>query len=141
MVGLRGWAGRSIVLGFSSVALWRGAWAQQPVTVRQQVTVTATRSPAAVGETAKTVYRLGAEELHEYPAVTLDESLRQHAGFELFRRSSTRVQNPTSAGVSLRGLGSTAASRTLVLEDGAPLNDAFGGWVHWNESPAQTVEA
>jgi outer membrane receptor protein involved in Fe transport len=120
--------------------------AQVPVaptvpTVRQQVTVTATRSSVPVGETGKTVYSLGAKELHEYPAVTLDEALRQHAGFELFRRSSTRVQNPTSAGISLRGLGSTAASRTLVLEDGAPLNDPFGGWVHWNENPAQAVEA
>lgn len=105
-----------------------------------EVTVT-TRSSSPVGETAKTAYLLDSAELHEYPAVTLDESLRQHAGFELFRRASSRIANPTSEGVSLRGLGSTAASRTLVLEDGAPLNDPFGGWVHWNESPGATVES
>ena len=45
------------------------------------------------------------------------------------------MANPTTEGTSLRGLGSTAASRTLVLGDNVPLNDAFGGWIHWNEIP------
>jgi outer membrane cobalamin receptor len=111
------------------------------VQVQDQVTVTANRSSVPIGETAKTAYELDAAQLHDYPSVTLDESLRQHAGFELFRRSGARVQNPTSAGISLRGLGSTAVSRTLVLEDGAPLNDPFGGWIHWTESPQQTIQA
>ncbi len=79
------------------------------------------------------------EQLQQFPALTLDERLRQVAGFELFRRSSSWVANPTSQGVSLRGLGSTAASRTLVLADGAPLNDPFGDWVHWNEIPPDAV--
>jgi outer membrane receptor protein involved in Fe transport len=79
--------------------------------------------------------------LYEYPALTLDERLRQHAGFELFRRSSSWVANPTSEGISLRGLGSTAASRTLVLSDLVPLNDGFGGWIHWNEQPPETIDA
>ena len=112
----------------------------QPLQTHDQVTVTANRSSVPIGETAKTTYTLDFNQLHEYPAVTLDEALRQHAGFELFRRSSSRVQNPTSAGISLRGLGSTAVSRTLVLDDGVPLNDPFGGWIHWSELPQQTVQ-
>ena len=112
----------------------------QPLQTHDQVTVTANRSSVPIGETAKTTYTLDFNQLHEYPAVTLDETLRQHAGFELFRRSSSRVQNPTSAGISLRGLGSTAVSRTLVLDDGVPLNDPFGGWIHWSELPQQTVQ-
>ena len=108
--------------------------------LQEQVTVTANRSSADLGRSAKTAYEISQEQLEQYPAVTLDEALRQQAGFELFRRSSTRVQNPTSAGISLRGLGSTAASRTLVLNLGAPLNDPFGGWIHWNENPSGTVE-
>ena len=108
---------------------------------QDQITVTANRSSVPIGETAKTAYTLDSAQLHDYPSVTLDETLRQHAGFELFRRSSYRVQNPTSAGISLRGLGSTAVSRTLVLEDGAPLNDPFGGWIHWSEAPQQTIQA
>ena len=112
-----------------------------PSTVTQQVSITAARSSSPLGEIAKTVSTLSAQALHDYPAVTLDEALRQHAGFELFRRAPSRIANPTSEGISLRGLGSTAASRTLVLEDGAPLNDPFGGYIHWNESPEQTIES
>ena len=106
----------------------------------EQVTVTATRSGVALGSQAETVVALDKGALQEFPALTLDERLRQVAGFELFRRSSSWVANPTSQGVSLRGLGSTAASRTLVLAEGAPLNDPFGDWVHWNEIPPDAVK-
>ena len=112
----------------------------RPSAVSQQVTVTATRSSMDMPATANTVYVLGAEALNEYPAFQLDDKLRQQAGFELFRRSSSRVQNPTSQGISLRGLGSTAASRTLVLQDGVPMNDPFGGWIHWDEIPAEAID-
>ncbi len=113
----------------------------RPSAVAQQVTVTATRSSADLPATANTVYALGREQLQEYPAAALDDKLRQQAGFELYRRSTSRVQNPTSQGISLRGLGSTAVSRTLVLEDSVPMNDPFGGWIHWDEIPSDAVEA
>jgi outer membrane receptor protein involved in Fe transport len=113
----------------------------QPKTIEQKVNVTTTRASVEVGPTANTVYTLSASDLSQYPALTLDERLRQHAGFELFRRSSGWVANPTSEGISLRGLGSTAASRTLVLADSVPLNDPFGGWIHWNELPPLAVDA
>ena len=67
----------------------------------------------------------------QQPGVNLDDRLRSVPGFSLFRRSSSLVANPTTQGVSLRGLGSSGASRTLVLWDGVPLNDPFGGWVYW----------
>ena len=35
----------------------------------------------------------------------------------------------------LRGLSASGASRTLVLNDGVPLNDPFGGWVSWSKVP------
>ncbi len=107
--------------------------------VAEQVTVTTTRSGVALGPQAETVVALDAGRLQQFPALTLDERLRQVAGFELFRRSSSWVANPTSQGVSLRGLGSTAASRSLILSDGAPLNDPFGDWVHWNEIPPDAI--
>ena len=109
--------------------------------VAQQVIVTATRSSIDLHETANTIYALTPQDLSAYPAIALDDKLRQQAGFELFRRSSSRIQNPTSQGISLRGLGSTAASRTLVLQDSVPMNDPFGGWIHWDEIPTEAVEA
>ena len=46
-----------------------------------------------------------------------------------------RTANPTTQGVSLRGVGASGASRALVLLDGVPLNDPFGGWVYWTRVP------
>ena len=58
----------------------------------------------------------------------------------LFRRSSSRVANPTTQGVTLRGVSGSGASRTLVLADGVPLNDPFGSWVYWNRIPQAAVD-
>ena len=63
--------------------------------------------------------------------MNLDDRLRMVPGFSLFRRSSSLTANPTTQGVSLRAIGSSGASRTLVLWDGIPINDPFGGWVYW----------
>ncbi len=63
--------------------------------------------------------------------MNVDDRLRSIPGFSLFRRSSSLVANPTTQGVSLRGLGSSGASRSLILWDGIPANDPFGGWVYW----------
>jgi outer membrane receptor protein involved in Fe transport len=70
----------------------------------------------------------------------LDDILRNTPGFTLFRRSSSRVSNPTTQGVTLRGVSGSGASRTLVLADGLPLNDPFGSWVYWNRIPEAAVE-
>jgi len=111
-----------------------------PVTVQQSVTVTADRGLANVNDSAASTAVLSQEQLQAAPGLTLDDSLHQVAGFQLFRRTSSWTANPTSAGLSLRGLGSTAASRTLVLSDQVPLSDAFGGWVHWNETPTLAID-
>jgi outer membrane receptor protein involved in Fe transport len=73
-------------------------------------------------------------------AQTIDDLLRQVPGFSIFRRSSSIVANPTTQGVSLRGAGASGASRTLVLTDGVPLNDAFGGWVYWDRVPRAGID-
>lgn len=49
------------------------------------------------------------------------------------------MANPTTQGVSLRGVGASGASRALVLEDSIPLNDPFGGWVYWDRVPREAV--
>jgi outer membrane receptor protein involved in Fe transport len=82
---------------------------------------------------------LGHEDVAANPSLTLDDMLRQVPGFGLFRRSSSRVANPTSQGVSLRGLGASGPSRALVLEDGVPIVDPFGGWVYWDRIPRSEI--
>ncbi len=111
----------------------------QPVSAAESVTITAYRAPLGDLESPATTRVLTARTLSATPAITLDDQLRQLPGVELFRRSPSLVANPTSQGISLRGLGSTSASRTLVTEDDVPLNDPLGGWIHWQEQPALSI--
>ena len=77
-------------------------------------------------------------DIQSTPGVNLDDRLRSVPGFSLFRRTSSLVANPTTQGISLRGIGSSGASRTLVLWDGIPQNDPFGGWIYWDRfAPAE----
>ncbi len=82
-------------------------------------------------ETPANITVVNQQELQETPGVNLDDRLRQIPGFSLFRRTSSLVAHPTTQGVSLRGIGSSGTSRSLVLWDGIPANDPFGGWVYW----------
>lgn len=61
----------------------------------------------------------------------VEQSISAIAGLQQFRRSDSRSANPTSQGVTLRGLGGNAASRALVFIDDVPQADPFGGWVSW----------
>lgn len=62
----------------------------------------------------------------------VENRLRDEAGIVQFRRSDGRSAHPTSQGVTLRGLGGNASSRAVVLLDGVPQADPFGGWVAWS---------
>lgn len=101
----------------------------------ERVVVSATRSEMKLSEIPGSAVELSPEDIDANAGLTLDDVLRQVPGFELYRRSSSRVANPTTQGVSLRGLGASGPSRALVLEDGVPLVDPFGGWVFWDQVP------
>ena len=114
--------------------------ALKPLAVNQQVIVTAARTATRLSDSPVSDIELTGQDLEETPALTLDDQLRQVPGFSLFRRSSSRIANPTTLGVSLRGLGSgSGSSRALVLEDGIPLNDPFGSWVYWDRVPSASI--
>jgi outer membrane receptor protein involved in Fe transport len=91
-------------------------------------------------ESPASITTLGALEIAKVPGVNIDDRLKMVPGFSGFRRSSSIVANPTTQGVSLRGLGSSGASRTLVLWDGVPLNDPFGGWLYWTRIPSEEID-
>lgn len=57
----------------------------------------------------------------------IEDTIRTVSGVQLFRRSDTRTANPTAQGITERGLGGNATSRTRVLLDGVPLADPFFG--------------
>lgn len=119
---------------------------EREVTVRlpvarraEQITVTATR--LGTEEQATPAVRvIPREAVLDGGALTLDGVLRQNPAFMLFRRTPGWAANPTAQGVSLRGVGASGASRALVLADGVPLNDPFGGWVYWGQIPRTGIE-
>ena len=104
------------------------------------VTVTPARVERRIDQLPSSVTVLDSHTVDHAAAQTVDDVLRQIPGFSIFRRSSSVVANPTTQGVSLRGAGASGASRTLVLTDGLPLNDAFGGWVYWDRVPRASIE-
>ncbi|MGE0363875.1 MAG: TonB-dependent receptor [Vicinamibacterales bacterium] len=110
-----------------------------PAALTDRVTVTATRGDARLATPASTTVLTSAEVLTS-AAGAIDDLLRYTPGFSLFRRSSSRVANPTTQGVTLRGVSGSGASRTLVLTDGVPLNDPFGSWVYWNRVPQAAID-
>lgn len=111
----------------------------RPTNFADSVVVTATRGAERLPSAASSTVLTSAE-LTNMAAGSLDDALRSTPGFTLFRRSSSRVANPTTQGVTLRGVSGSGASRTLVLADGVPLNDPFGSWVYWNRIPFAAVD-
>jgi len=112
-----------------------------PAPFTDRIVVTATLIPQRAGDTAGSITVLAHQDLSAAAALTLDGALRQVPGFVLFRRTGSLTSNPTAQGVSLRGTGSSGASRAVVLDDGLPLNDPFGGWIYWDRVPGASVES
>jgi outer membrane receptor protein involved in Fe transport len=106
----------------------------------EPVVVTVTRFEQRVEEAPASVTVVTRDDIRQSASQTVDDLLRQVPGFSLFRRTSSVVGHPTTQGVSLRGIGPSGTSRALVLVDGIPANDAFGGWVYWNRMPMLGIE-
>lgn len=134
-----------VALGFSSalfmpVVLPAGALAQgAPEIGAPDLLVLARPLPAAPGSQAYSTEVLSREDLLREGPNRLDHILRQSAGFQTFRRADSRTTHPTSQGPTLRALGGNAAGRALVLLDGVPQEDPFGGWVPWAALSAERL--
>lgn len=97
----------------------------------QEIIVIGRGLPPGRGENVYDLIVIGRERLVHTPSTRLEEVLRDVPGFQQFRRSDARSANPTSQGATLRALGGNASSRALVLVDGVPQTDPFGGWIAW----------
>src|SRR6478735_7574409 len=126
-----------LVLLLSGIAGSLSAPAQTVELPKVIISAARTAEPPEQVPFAATV--VAADTLRATPTTTLDGTLRSLPAFSLFRRSDSLTANPTAQGVSLRGLGPSGASRSLVLLDGVPLNDPFGGWVAWTKVPRESL--
>ena len=108
-------------------------------TALPEIVVTAARLPPAAADAAFSVVRIDESVLSR--SSRLDEALRSVPAVSLFRRTSSAAANPTTQGISLRAIAPSGAGRTLVLLDGVPLNDPFGGWVIWSQATPESLES
>ncbi len=133
----------ALLLAASMAAAASNGDAAEPVedpALAETIVVTAARAEQELGQVTSSVSVVTGDELRASAAVTLDDTLRRVPGFSLFRRNSSMVAHPTSQGVSLRGIGPSGVSRTLVLLDGLPLNDPFGGWIYWGRVGRESLD-
>lgn len=93
------------------------------------ITVVGRPLDAPIGDRAYSITTISPDMLANEPSQRLENALRLVPGLQQFRRSDARSANPTSQGITLRGLGGNASSRVLMLLDGVPQSDPFGGWL------------
>ena len=103
------------------------------------IVITATALPEAKGDRVYAVERVGRKQIEQSPSHALDQLLKSVPGVQLFRRSDSHSGHPTSQGVTLRALGGNASSRALLVLDGVPQSDPFGGWVNWPAYDPETL--
>jgi outer membrane receptor protein involved in Fe transport len=99
-----------------------------------EITVTAARVPLSTSAAPAAATILTQDLIQKTPhrnGYQVDDLLRYVPDVQPSNLSS-RYNHPTAQAVSLRGLGSR---RSLVLLDGVPLNDGFGGWINWGLVP------
>ncbi len=113
-------------LGFALACIATPALAEE-----QDIIVTGHGLEEAKGDAAYDIVRIERDRLTGSASGRLEDVLKDVAGLQQFRRSDARSANPTSQGVTLRGLGGNASSRALVILDGVPQSDPFGGWISW----------
>ncbi|WP_395645245.1 TonB-dependent receptor plug domain-containing protein [Terricaulis sp.] len=101
--------------------------------------IVAPRLPERPGERAYSVTAI--DPILIARAARVDGALQSVPGVSLFRRNESGGANPTTQGLSVRALGPTGAGRTLVMLDGVPQGDPFGGWVIWGALPPDTISS
>lgn len=94
-----------------------------------EIVVTGQGLTQVAGNAAYDVVTIDRTRLIATASGRIEDVLRDVAGFQQYRRSDSRSAHPTSQGATLRGLGGNAASRALIVLDGVPQSDPFGGWV------------
>ena len=95
------------------------------------IIVTGKALPEPRADRVYAVERIDRRQIEQSPSHELDQLLKDVPGVQLFRRSDARSGHPTSQGVTLRALGGNASSRALLVLDGVPQTDPFGGWINW----------
>ena len=107
---------------------------------KQVIVVTGKALPDPAAARAYDVQTIDRKRLANAPSHQIENILQQIPGLQLFRRTDATSAHPTSQGVTLRALGGNASSRALVVLDGVPQADPFGGWIDWPAYDPSSIE-
>lgn len=99
--------------------------------------VTASRHVQPLNKATAHATVLAAADVKAAPARALDDVVRFVPGVNV-KAGSSNVIPPATQTVSMLGVG--GAARALVLMDGLPMTDGFGGWVDWSKAPKAIVD-
>lgn len=104
--------------------------------VVKEVVVAATRIPTAPSRISAAATVLTQDDIRRTPfhSGTQTDDLLRYVPTVQPSLLGSRYNHPTAQFISIRGLGTR---RALVLLDGVPLNDGFGGWINWGLVPDQ----
>ena len=110
---------------------------QQPVTVGDEVVVTATRFNEKYVDRPVNVTVITAEDIKNSAAKTLPDLLAEQAGINL---QDLFGNNAAAATVDMRGFGVTGGQNTLILLDGRRISDIDLSGVQWSAIPFAAIE-
>ena len=110
---------------------------QQPVTVGDEVVVTATRFNEKYVDRPVNVTVITAEDIKNSAAKTLPDLLAEQAGINLHDLFGN---NAAAATVDMRGFGVTGGQNTLILLDGRRISDIDLSGVQWSAIPFAAIE-
>jgi outer membrane receptor protein involved in Fe transport len=109
------------------------------VSLNTAVVVTATRTERTLEEVPASVTVLNEAVIQATPAQSLDDVIRTMPSININSDASYQVHF-TANGITMRGLGSGADTRTLVMLDGVPLNGPNQGVVQWMQVPLESID-
>jgi len=132
--------GIPVAVALMAMCLHSLVWAADDQPRRDEVVVETSRAGLAVIDIPVNTSILDREDIKKSAAQTVDQVMRQVPGFSLLRSADSIASSPTTGTVSLRGLGGSAASRTLILLDGVPIHNPYSSEVYWARIPRHRIE-
>ncbi len=126
-----------VLTGSLSAASPGYAQQQLPVTVADEVVVTATRFVDKYVDTPVNVTVITAEDIKNSTAKTLPDLLSEQAGITV---QDFFGNNAATTTVDMRGFGVTGGQNTLILLDGRRLGDIDLSGVQWSAIPFAAIE-
>lgn len=116
---------------FFLIWFWIASFSGGEARAQSEIVVQGRPLAQPAGDAAYDVIEINRERITATASNRIEDVLKDLAGLTQFRRTDARSANATSQGATLRGLGGNASSRALVLLDGVPQSDPFGGWITW----------